>query len=155
MDTKTCKKCGTAKPATREFFYTTKVTNKGRVYVCLRPECKQCSVAAAMQAKHCFADANHRLRRGMGGCRSSARWVEQTFGYSVGELAAHLERQFQRGMTWEAFFMGEIHIDHIVPVRLFDKQSPDEMRRCYGLPNLRPMWARDNLAKSGSVTHLI
>ncbi|ARK86054.1 hypothetical protein BOC42_00350 [Burkholderia pseudomallei] len=70
-------------------------------------------------------------------------------GYTIAALKTHLERQFKDGMDWSAFMRGEIHIDHIKPQRLFDLSDIDEVRACWSLTNLRPLWARDNLTKSG------
>jgi hypothetical protein len=52
-------------------------------------------------------------------------------------------------MTWERFLAGEIEIDHIIPVTAFSIKSYDDpdIRVCYGLANLRPMWAKDNRRK--------
>ena len=66
-------------------------------------------------------------------------------GYTSLELRLHIERQFVNGMTWDRFLAGEIHIDHIVPKSKFDLDSLDELRACYALSNLRPMWATDNV----------
>jgi formylmethanofuran dehydrogenase subunit E len=76
-------------------------------------------------------------------------------GYSIAELRAHLERQFCDGMSWESFNRGEIHIDHISPQRTFNLLCPDEFRSCWALPNLRPVWARENLSKGGKQVYLI
>ena len=76
-------------------------------------------------------------------------------GYSRQELMTHLERQFLKGMSWEN--MGDWHIDHIVPLSSFTIMGPDdpELRRAWALPNLRPLWAKDNLQKHQKRTHLI
>lgn len=68
-------------------------------------------------------------------------------GYGPAELAAHLERQFSKGMTWDNY--GEWHIDHIVPVSTFsyDSFESDEFRAAWALTNLRPMWSADNISK--------
>jgi hypothetical protein len=80
--------------------------------------------------------------------RSSKVWSHK-LGYTPSELKRHLERQFTRGMGWHN--MGEWHIDHIVPVREFNFDTADcpDFRAAYSLSNLRPVWARENLAKSG------
>lgn len=78
-------------------------------------------------------------------------------GYSMDELRQHLERQFTKGMTWERFMKGEIHIDHIIPVSAFNIQSVDDpdFKACWALTNLRPMWARENLSKNNKVLTLL
>lgn len=99
-----------------------------------------------------------RLRMVLAGAGGKAKQsTEKILGYSAKELADHLERQFTKGMTWEKFLAGEIHIDHIIPVASFKAESTDsaEFRACWALANLRPLWAADNLAKSDKITHLI
>lgn len=82
------------------------------------------------------------LATGKGG-----KTTEALLGYSIAELRAHLERQFLKGMSWEN--MGEWHIDHIVPLASFTITGADdpELRRAWSLPNLRPLWAADNIRK--------
>ena len=82
------------------------------------------------------------------------KWSE-LLGYSEKELIAHLERQFSAGMTWENY--GKWHIDHILPVSSFNIQGPDcpELKRAWSLPNLRPLWANDNLKKNARVETLL
>lgn len=81
--------------------------------------------------------------------RKSHRMIE-ILGFSVDELRAHLERQFNNGMSWKGFLNGEIHIDHIVPIAAFNITSDtcDEFKACWSLSNLRPMWASENCSKS-------
>lgn len=87
--------------------------------------------------------------------RGGGRKVEQLLGYTMSELRIHLERQFTKGMTWEKFLQGEIHIDHIIPKAKFDLSDADDWLICWSLPNLRPLWAKDNLAKSAKVISLL
>lgn len=68
-------------------------------------------------------------------------------GYSAEELRRHIERQFTRGMTWEKFREGLIHIDHRVPLSHFDLSRPEEVRAAWALTNLQPLWAADNQTK--------
>jgi len=81
--------------------------------------------------------------------------VEQTLGYTIQELSQHLERQFTKRMTWDAFMRGEIHIDHIIPQSEFNLGDDEEYRACWALPNLQPLWAKDNIAKSNKVMTMI
>lgn len=82
------------------------------------------------------------------------RW-EKLVGYSLADLMAHLERQFERGMSWSN--RGEWHIDHIRPLAGFRFQTPadPQFREAWALTNLRPLWAVDNLTKRATRTHLI
>jgi len=81
--------------------------------------------------------------------------VEELCGYSISELRQHIERQFTKGMTWDRYMAGEIHIDHIVPQKAFNMQDDNEWRACWALTNLQPLWAKDNLTKGGKILYLI
>lgn len=97
-----------------------------------------------------------RMLLGAAGGKSRAR-TEALLGYSMQELAEHIERQFSNGMSWEKVFSGEVEIDHIVPVRVFKVSSLDdpELRACWALTNLRPMWKSKNRAKGAKVLTLL
>lgn len=75
--------------------------------------------------------------------------TEKILGYTSGQLRVHIERQFTKGMSWERVGAGEIEIDHIIPVSAFQIVSIDDpdMKVCWGLPNLRPMWTSENRSK--------
>jgi hypothetical protein len=66
-------------------------------------------------------------------------------GCSVAELMSHLEAQFLPGMTWEN--RSQWHIDHIIPVALFDMRDKDQQNAAFHYTNLRPLWATDNHKK--------
>lgn len=70
-------------------------------------------------------------------------------GYTAENLKAHIERQFQPGMSWDNYSLHGWHIDHIKPVSAFNYSTPDDpdFRACWALTNLRPLWAKDNLSK--------
>lgn len=81
--------------------------------------------------------------------------VQSVCGYSIVELKAHIERQFTKRMSWEAFLRGEIHIDHIIPKSSFNLASIDDVRSCWRLSNLRPMWAKENVSKGAKRESLL
>lgn len=85
----------------------------------------------------------------------SSPMAEKILGYSMSNLRSHIERQFTKGMTWDAFMSGEIHIDHIIPKSTLNLNDDDEIRKCWCLSNLRPMWAKENLAKRAKIVCLI
>ena len=62
-------------------------------------------------------------------------------GYTPDELMSHLETQFTDGMSWDNY--GEWHVDHVIPMTnfSFDEVTDYEFTQCWGLNNLRPMWA--------------
>lgn len=72
-------------------------------------------------------------------------------GCSFEEFKVHIEKQFLRGMSWENRSLW--HIDHIVP--LASASNKDEILSLFHHSNLRPMWAKENRAKSHKITHLI
>lgn len=68
-------------------------------------------------------------------------------GCSISEARAHLEKQFQHGMSWENHALAGWHIDHIRPCASFDLTDPEQQKQCFHFTNLQPLWAKDNLAK--------
>lgn len=73
---------------------------------------------------------------------------EALVGYTASELRDHIERQFVKGMGWQN--MGEWHLDHIQPISSFSfsSSSDPDFIVCWGLANLRPIWAKENISKS-------
>lgn len=69
-------------------------------------------------------------------------------GYKKEQLKSHLEKQFTKDMTWKSFRNGDIHIDHIKPQSLFNLKDINEIKQCWSLNNLQPLWAKDNIIKS-------
>lgn len=86
----------------------------------------------------------HSLKRGGKGHR---HW-EELVGYTLDQLRKHLEKQFTEGMSWENY--GEWHVDHIIPVKAFNYETPEDIdfKRCWCLKNLRPLWAKENQSKN-------
>jgi len=83
----------------------------------------------------------------------AGRHWEDLVGYSRQELKQHLEKQFIEGMTWELFMQGKIHIDHYIPQSVYSFTTAEEQdfKNCWGLKNLQPLWASDNLSKHNSL----
>jgi len=65
-------------------------------------------------------------------------------GYSADDFRKNIESKFLEGMKWDNW--GEWHIDHIIPVSRFDKETPPSIVN--SLSNLQPLWANDNYIKS-------
>ena len=82
--------------------------------------------------------------------KNGANW-ESLVGYKKQDLIDHLESQFEDGMSWDNY--GKWHIDHIVPKSLFEYETPYEVgfKICWGLNNLQPLWAQENMAKSNKL----
>ena len=87
-----------------------------------------------------------RLRQALNGKMkiSSAR---RLLGCTIEELWLHLEKQFQPGMIRENRAFRGWHVDHIIPINLFDLSDPKQQRKAFHYTNLQPLWWRDNLTK--------
>lgn len=87
------------------------------------------------------------LRATLRGKKGRRRW-ESVVGWLLADLMAHLERQFQPGMTWDNY--GEWHVDHIRPIASFDftRNWDAAVLECWSLTNLQPLWATENRRKS-------
>lgn len=81
---------------------------------------------------------------------SKNNMYENLLGYTTNDLKKHLESKFKNGMNWIEFNKGNIHIDHIKPQSMFNLQNINEIKECWSLKNLQPLWAEDNLIKSNN-----
>jgi len=103
-------------------------------------------------------DVNFRLRKTLRGRLKAAIKNNQKtgsavrdLGCSVEELKIYLESKFQPGMTWENWSLHGWHIDHIIPLSLFNLSDRDQLRKACHYTNLQPLWAKDNLSKGATV----
>lgn len=71
-------------------------------------------------------------------------------GYDYISLKAHIESKFKDGMKWENY--GYWEIDHIVPVSVFNKDTPIIIVNA--LINLQPLWKRENIIKLDKVVKI-
>ena len=69
-------------------------------------------------------------------------------GCSLAEFREHIESRFTEGMTWQKFFRGEIHLDHIRPCSSFNLSDQEQQYQCFNYKNIQPLWAKDNLVKN-------
>ena len=82
--------------------------------------------------------------------RTMGKYYE-LLGYYGIDLIAHLESLFIDGMSWDN--MGEWHIDHVRPKSWYTLTDAngnvieEEVRKCWALSNLQPLWAKDNMHK--------
>lgn len=70
----------------------------------------------------------------------------ELIGCTGAELAAHIEKQFKRGMSWKNYGSAW-HVDHITPLSYFDMSNPDDQRRAWNWQNLRPLPAIQNITE--------
>jgi hypothetical protein len=86
------------------------------------------------------------IRHSLKGNKNGHHW-ENIVGYTLKDLKKHLKKHFKKGMTWKNY--GEWHIDHIIPIKVFNFDSFDQIdfKRCWALNNLQPLWAKENMIK--------
>lgn len=75
--------------------------------------------------------------------------TEQLLGYTKGQLRAHLENQFQPGMSWSD--RASFHIDHKHPVAEFFRLGVFDPKIINALDNLQVLTPAQNRAKSDRV----
>lgn len=98
-----------------------------------------------------MASVRSRLIQAIKGRRKSKRTAE-ILGARIEVVRAHIESQFQDGMTWENWGRGwhgarEWHLDHIKPLASFDLTDPEQLATAAHYTNLQPLWAVENLRK--------
>lgn len=71
-------------------------------------------------------------------------------GCTLEEFKAHIESQWQEGMTWENHSADGWHIDHIKPIDWYIKNSDDPWQANH-YTNLQPLWAKENLSKNNKI----
>ena len=68
------------------------------------------------------------------------------------QLRDYIESQFENGMTWNNH--GNVwHIDHVVPMALFDLENEEHLSFVLHWCNLQPLFCEENLKKSSKVLH--
>ena len=92
-------------------------------------------------ARNRIAAALH--RRGLGKVHRTLKYL----GCTKQELREHLESQFAKGMSWDNRSLW--HIDHIIPLALFDLADVRQQEVAFHVTNLQPLWAHENLKKGG------
>ena len=86
------------------------------------------------------------------GNKGGAHW-EQLVGFTIKQLKKHLESQFVDGMAWGNYGANGWHIDHKIPISVFNFEKPedDDFKKCWSLKNLQPMWGKENVKKGNSL----
>ena len=87
------------------------------------------------------------------GIGSEKRTVD-TLGYTVEDFVTHMEKQFTGKMSWDNY--GDYwNVDHITPVKHFLDKGIRDPKVINCLSNLRPLKAKENLAKGAKVEYLL
>ena len=70
-------------------------------------------------------------------------------GCSIPNFKIYIESKFEVGMRWENWGRGEgkWHLDHIMPVSIFDLSKSSHQKRCFHFSNYQPLWEPENFKK--------
>jgi len=72
-------------------------------------------------------------------------------GCTYDAFRSHIEAQFTKGMSWEK--MGEIHLDHIIPIS--SAKTEEDVYRLNHYSNFRPLWGVENQKKGAKMEFLL
>lgn len=75
--------------------------------------------------------------------------TEELMGCTISEAKAHIESQFEFGMSWSN--RSSFVVDHWVPIIAFDLRDVEERKLAFNWRNLRPMTRHDNAEKSDTL----
>jgi hypothetical protein len=75
--------------------------------------------------------------------------TEEILGCSLNDFLDYILNLFIDGMTFENH--GEWHIDHIIPI--VSAKTEEDVIKLNHYTNLQPLWAKDNLSKSGKIAN--
>jgi len=149
------KKCGSCQkiyPYSLIYFKRRKLIKSGLGNTCRRCASKQKHEYRRNNLKaRLSGNISLRISQTLHG-KNGQHW-ESLVGFTIEKLIKHLESQFKNGMNWDNHGVRGWHIDHIIPIAAFHFTSPDDIdfKRCWGLSNLQPLWAEDNVAKSSKI----
>lgn len=76
-----------------------------------------------------------------------AKKTIELLGTTYPEFKDYIEGKFTEGMSWGKVLSGEIHLDHIKPVSLFNLKNVRQQKEAFNYKNMQPLWAHDNLKK--------
>ena len=143
---KTCSKCKETK-SVNKFDKNRRKTDglQSRCRNCFYKYIKQrCETDPLFRLKHNMLAEIHRVTQAVR-LKNSNR-VFKRLGCTVTEFKEHIESNFVEGMSWDNYGYYTWHIDHIIPLYWFVKNS-DNPSEANHYTNLQPMWAEDNMSK--------
>jgi len=71
-------------------------------------------------------------------------------GYDIKSLMMHLEKQFDKTMSWNNY-RAYWEIDHIIPLSIYNMEDKDNIVKCWSLENLRPLYFVNNINKKNKI----
>lgn len=71
----------------------------------------------------------------------------ELLGCSIGDLIIRFQDQFTEGMSLGRILDGDLEIDHIKPIKMFDLTNKDERKKAFHFTNLQILWSSDNRSK--------
>jgi hypothetical protein len=92
------------------------------------------------------------VRLALKGTKKGRKW-EDLVGYAVIDLKKHLEKTMPKNFTWEDYLQGKLHIDHKIPISVFNFEKPEDIdfKKCWALKNLQLLPRLDNLKKGATI----
>lgn len=73
----------------------------------------------------------------------------EILGGTFEQAKRHIEAKFKDGMNW--LNHGAWHIDHVIPIALFDLSDRRQLLAASHYTNLQPLWAKENLSKGARI----
>ena len=95
---------------------------------------------------------NHRMgnaiQKALKGNKNGRKW-EILVGYTLDNLIKRLKQTIPEGYTWRDYLEGKLHIDHKIPISVFNYTKPEhiDFKRCWALDNLQLLPAKENIIK--------
>ena len=91
------------------------------------------------------------ILKSLKGNKAGRHW-ETLVGYTLKDLIKQLKTTMPEGYTWQDYLDGKLHVDHIIPIRafVFDKPEDPEFKDCWSLWNLRLLAVEENLKKNSN-----
>lgn len=96
----------------------------------------------------------HAIYKSLKGNKKGRHW-EDLIGYTLNDLIKRLKSTMPKGYTWQDYLRGKLHIDHKIPISVFNFDNPKhiDFKRCWALKNLRLLPARENLIKHNKLNN--
>ena len=96
------------------------------------------------------------MRNALNMCLKKGKERKPTFeilGYTAEQLIKRLTKTIPDGYTWNDYMTGKLHLDHIVPISVFNFRKPEDtdFKRCWALKNLQLLPAQENRIKHNKI----